>query len=64
MPKFITRVLAWLRRNPTARADALELAAEALELRAAGVTNTTRRARMERRAALYRARAEQLRRAP
>jgi len=64
MNRFIAalrRVATWLRRNPSARADALELAAASLMERAATVANLRRRSRMQLRAALFRERAIQLR---
>ena len=57
---LFSRIFAWLRRNPSARADALELAAASLLERAASAS-TARAARMHWRASLYRDRARQLR---
>lgn len=57
---LFTRFIAWLRRNPEARADALELAAASLMERAA-TAPAARASRLHLRAALYRERAKQLR---
>lgn len=60
MSGLVSRVLAWLRRNPAARADALELAATSLRSRA-DAAPPARAERMRRRAALYEQRAQLLR---
>ena len=62
---FLSRLLAWLRRNPTARADGLELAALAARARADRLDERGRQQaalRARDRAALLEARALQLRR--
>ena len=61
---FIARLVALFRRNPGARADALELAATSARQRADGIEHLQpRRAeRLRRRAELFEQRARQLRR--
>lgn len=62
---LVRRALAWLRRNPTARAEALELAAAAARARADERDRERRPSaarRLRERAAVFEARAEQLRR--
>ena len=60
---ILERIIAAIRRNPSARADALELAAASLRERAKS-TSQARAERMVRRADLFALRARQLRGAP
>lgn len=66
LAELLRRALAWLRRNPTARAEALELAAASARARSAECDRQRRPSaarRLRERAAVFETRAAQLRKA-